>query len=182
MSLVRVMPTIFCSRAEPPEPGNLAEPLLGQRVEAGLRDDAEVAGERQLEADAEAEAAVGGDHRLGAARRRRDVPGELGDRLGRRLHEALDVAAAGKMLADRAQHDDAHARVLVERLEHQAKLVALRHRDDVERRPVEDDVGALARRVDLDAEAVERGEARIGKRHGLRTHALTSLLSVFSGS
>ena len=59
------------------------------------------------------------------------------------------------MLADRAQHDDAHARILVERLEHEAKLVALRHRDDVERRPVEDDVGALARGVDLDAEAVE---------------------------
>ena len=74
--------------------GDLAEPLLGQRVEAGLRDDAEVAGERNLEADAEAEAAVGGDHRLRAARRRGDVPGELGDGLGRRLHEALDVAAA----------------------------------------------------------------------------------------
>ena len=46
-------------------------------------------------------------------------------------------------------------------LEHQPKLVALRHRDDVERRPVEDDVGALARGIDLDAEAVERGEAGI---------------------
>ena len=60
-----------------------------------------------------------------------------------------------------AQHDDADAGVLVEALEHQPKLVALRHRHDVERRPVEDDVGALARLVDLDAEAVERGEAGI---------------------
>ena len=68
-----------------------------------------------------------------------------------------------KCSPDRAQHDDAHACVLVERLEHQPQLVALRHRDDVERRPVEDDVGALARRVDLDAEAVERREARIGE-------------------
>ena len=58
---------------------DLAEPLLRQRVEAGLGDDAEVAGERKLEPDAEAIAAVGGDHRLGAARRRGDVPGQLGD-------------------------------------------------------------------------------------------------------
>ena len=35
--------------------------------------------------------------------------------------KALDVAAAGEVLADRAQHDDAHARILVERLEHQAQ-------------------------------------------------------------
>ena len=111
------------------------------------------------------------DHRLRAARRRRDVPGELRDRLRRRLHEALDVAAGGEMLADRAHHDDAHARILVERLEHEAKLVALRHRHDVERRPVEDHVGALARRVDLDAEAVERREARIGES---RVHAAVS--------
>ena len=69
------------------------------------------------------------------------------------------------MLAHGAQHDDAHARVLVEALEHQAELVALRHRHHVERRPVEDDVGALARLVDLDAEAVERGEAGVGEGH-----------------
>ena len=30
------------------------------------------------------------------------------------------------MLADGAQHDHAHARILVQRLEHQAELVALR--------------------------------------------------------
>ena len=51
--------------------------------------------------------------------------------------------------------------VVVEALEHQPELVALRHRHHVERRPVEDDVGALARFVDLDAEAVERGEAGV---------------------
>ena len=67
------------------------------------------------------------------------------------------------MLTDRAHDDDAHARILVERLEHEAKLIALRHRHDVERRPVEDHVGALARGIDLDAEAVERREARIGE-------------------
>ncbi len=67
------------------------------------------------------------------------------------------------MLAHRAQHDDAHAGILVERLEHQAKLIALAHLDDIERRPVEHDVGAFARRIDLDAEAVELLQTRIGK-------------------
>ena len=59
------------------------------------------------------------------------------------------------MLADGAQHDDPHAGVLIQAFEHQAKLVALLHRHHVERWPVEDDVGALAGFVDLDAEAVE---------------------------
>src|SRR5262249_9895992 len=83
-------------------------------------------------------------------------------------------------LAHGAQHDDAHARVLVERLEHEAQLVALRHCDDVERRPVEHDVGALVRGVDLDAETVERGQARIGECIGF-THAAVPCPS-FSGS
>ena len=59
------------------------------------------------------------------------------------------------MLADRAQHDDAHALILVERFEHQTQLVALRHRDDVEGRTVEHDIGALAGGIDFDAKAVE---------------------------
>ena len=46
--------------------------------------------------------------------------------LGRGREKAGDIAAGGKMLADRAQHDDAHARILVERFEDQAKLIALR--------------------------------------------------------
>ena len=37
------------------------------------------------------------------------------------------------MLADRAQHDHPHALVLVQRLEHQAELVALRHFEVIER-------------------------------------------------
>jgi hypothetical protein len=73
------------------------------------------------------------------------------------------------MLAIRAQHDDAHAAVGIGRLEGDPQLLALRHRDDVERRPVEDDVDALARCVDLDPEAVEpvgpRGVARGGLGH-----------------
>ena len=92
--------------------------------------------------------------------------------LGRRFQETLDIAAAGKMLADGAQHDDAHPFILVQRLEHEPQLVALRHRNDVERRAVEDHVGALARGIDLDAKAVERGEARVGES---RTHRLRFL-------
>ncbi len=55
-----------------------------------------------------------------------------------------------------AQHDDAHAIVLVERLEHQPQLIALRHLDHVQRRAMQDDVGALLLRCQLDTEAVER--------------------------
>ncbi len=142
---------------------DLAELLLGQRVLRGFRGDAEVAGERQFEADAEAIAAIGDDHRLGATSGRSNVPGKLGDRLGRCLHEAADIAAAGKILSDRTHHDDAYAVVLIECLEHQPELVALRHRHHVERRAVEDDVGAFMRFVDLDLEAVELGEAVIGE-------------------
>src|SRR5580704_6244893 len=83
--------------------------------------------------------------------------------LGRGCEKAGDIAAGGKVLADGAQHDDAHARILVERFEDQTKLIALSHFDDVERRPVENDVGAFAGRIDLDAKAVQRLQARIGK-------------------
>jgi hypothetical protein len=75
------------------------------------------------------------------------------------------------MLADCPQHDDADAHVLVQRLEHEAQLVALGHLDDVERGPVEDHVSAFARCIDLDAEAVERGKPRIGEGHRC-AHAL----------
>src|SRR5262249_35128354 len=92
--------------------------------------------------------------------------------VGRRMDEALDVAAAGEMLAYRAQDDDAHARVLVERFEHEAELVALRHRNDVERRPVEHDVRALLLGIDLDPETVECAKARIGEGIGLRHSAV----------
>jgi len=64
--------------------------------------------------------------------------------LGSRGKKASDVAAAGKMFTNRSQDDNAHPRIGVERLEGQAQLVALWHRDHVERRPVKDDVGTLA--------------------------------------
>src|SRR5690242_18780369 len=74
------------------------------------------------------------------------------------------------MLAGRAQHDHAHPRILVEKLEGEPELIALRHRHHVERRPVEDHVGALVRLVDLDAEAVGRFQAKVLEDDS-RTHA-----------
>src|SRR5438309_2116768 len=92
--------------------------------------------------------------------------------LGRGLEEPLDVAAAGEMLADRAQHDDAYPLIFIERLEHQAQLIALRHLDHVERRTMQHDIGALLLAVEFDLEAVERRETRIAEGHGsYRGHA-----------
>src|SRR5579875_215366 len=70
-------------------------------------------------------------------------------------HEARDVAAARKIRAARADDDRADTRVTIELGENRRKLLTLGHRDHVERRPIENDVGALARRVNLDAKAVE---------------------------
>jgi hypothetical protein len=61
----------------------------------------------------------------------------------------------------------------VQRLEGDAQLLTRQHADDVERRAVEHDVGALAGGVDLDAEAVElggqrvRGVVQFGQVHGV---------------
>src|SRR5580704_8558782 len=91
--------------------------------------------------------------------------------LGRGFEKARDIAAGGEMPAGRPQHDHAHAGILVERFEDQAKLIALPHLDDVERRPVENDVGAFAGRIDLDPKAVEGLQTRVGK----FTHAAVPL-------
>ena len=45
------------------------------------------------------------------------------------------------------QYDDADPRVGVERLEHGTQLLTLGHRDDIERRAVEDHIGALPRGI-----------------------------------
>src|SRR5207248_8813789 len=129
----------------------------------GLRDDAKVAGERDLEADAETIAAIGGDHRLGATCRRGDVPGEFRDVLGRCLQETTDIAAGREMLAFGAQHDHPHAPIFIERLECGAKLLALVHGDRVHRRASKNDIGAFAAGIDLDAKAVEVEKSWIGR-------------------
>src|SRR5215472_7645797 len=77
--------------------GDLSQTLLWQRIEAGLGDDAEIAGQRQFETDAEAIPAAGGDHRLPAARRGANVPGEARNVLGRGVEKARNLAAARKM-------------------------------------------------------------------------------------
>src|SRR6516225_7496715 len=123
--------------------GDLSQTLLRQGIEAGLGDDAEIAGQRQFETDAEAISAAGSDDRLAAARRGGDVPGKAREVLGRGVEKARDLAAARKMLAGGPQHNHADARIGVEPLEHRAQFLALSHRDDVERRPVEDHIGAL---------------------------------------
>ena len=76
--------------------------------------------------------------------------------LGEGFEKALDIAAGGNAgRPPKARGSRTHARVLVERFETQAKLIVLPHFDDVERRPVENDIGAFARWIDLDAKAVE---------------------------
>ena len=66
------------------------------------------------------------------------------------------------------QYDDADPRVGVERLEHGTQLLALGHCDDIERRAVEDHIGALPRGIDLEAEAVENiGEPGLPRRREL---------------
>jgi len=84
--------------------------------------------------------------------------------LGSRVEEAANDAAGGEVLADRAQHDDTNAGILIQGLEHEPQLVTLRHGDGVERRPVENDIGALALRGNLDTETVKVLQSRIRER------------------
>src|SRR5262249_18548049 len=91
-------------------------------------------------------------------------PGEPGYVLRVGLQEAADVAAAREMPTQGSQHDHPYALIFVQRFEYEAQLIALGHFDDIERRPVEDDGGSLPGRVNLDAEAMERGKARVGER------------------
>ena len=93
--------------------------------------------------------------------------------LGGRFEKAADLATAREMLAHCSEHDDAHSRIGVEDLEDYPQLLALGHRNHIQRRPIEHDVAALVRRVDLDAKPVElarqsRDERRnIGHRESL---------------
>ncbi|MNF41831.1 hypothetical protein D3C84_228690 [compost metagenome] len=134
---------------------DLPQVLLRQGVARGLRRNAEIAGQGQFETDAEGVTTVGNDHRFFATCRCRDVPGQLRNVFRRRFEEALDVATAGEVFTHRAQHDDAHVLVCIEGFEDQAQLIALPHGNDVQRRPVEDDVGALAGHIDFNLEAIE---------------------------
>ena len=118
---------------------------------------------RKLKTHPAAITTINRNYGLCAARRLGDVPGEPGNVLGRCLQETLDIAAAGKMLAGCSQNDDANAHILVQSLEHKPKLIALGHGYDVERRPIENDIGPFARRIDFHTEAVKHGKPRIRK-------------------
>ena len=75
--------------------------------------------------------------------------------LGECFEKAVDFAAAREILAHCPEHDHAHPRISVEDLEGYPQLLALGHRNHIQRRPIEHDVAALVRRVDLDAKPVE---------------------------
>jgi hypothetical protein len=120
MSLARVNADHPLQPRSAARSGDLSQTLFGQGIEAGLGNDAEVAGQRQFETNAEAISTAGGDNRHPAARRGGDVPGEARDVLGGGVEKARDLAAARKMPARSPHDDDADAGVGIERLEHGA--------------------------------------------------------------
>ena len=132
MSFARPSPTSRASRWVPPLTGNHAEVELRQGKLGSFLGDPEIAGERELEADAECVAVQQRDHGLRAALGCRDVPGEPRDFLRRSVQEALDVAAGGEGAALAAQDDRAHALVPAELFEELAQPVAGGHRDAVQ--------------------------------------------------
>ena len=140
-----------------------------------VRGDAEIAGERELEADAERVAAELRDHRLRAPLRGGDVPREPRDLLGMALEEAGDVAAGSEGLACPGEHDRPQAVVSAQRLEHVGEAAASGHRHAVELpRDVERDRrnGAVA----LDAEAVSLCQTATLSRRSSRRRILPAAL------
>ena len=81
--------------------GDHPDTLLGKRKLGGLRDDAEIAGERQFEPHSEAVAADCSHHRLAATLRRGDVPGKRRNPLRGAVQKSADVAAAREVLSPR---------------------------------------------------------------------------------
>ena len=116
----------------PPLPGIIPSFTSGSAELDVVGGDAEVARERELEPDAEGIAAQPRDHRLRAALRRGDVPGQPRQLLGLASQEAGDVAAGGERRARAGQDDEADGVVGAELLEHAGELVAREHRDAVQ--------------------------------------------------
>src|SRR6202035_3194650 len=75
------------------------------------------------------------------------------------------------MLALGAQHNDPDAPIGVERLESRAQLLALGHRYDVERRPVENNVSSLPRAPGPTRAARTRGSLTERRDRGLAARA-----------
>ena len=154
------MPIIFCSLADPPEPGICPSLCSGKRIQACLGSHAEIAGQRQLETGPEAITAISRDHRFAASCRCADVPRQIGNLFRRRGEESGNVSAAGEMLTFGAQHNDPDTAILIKLLESAPQLIPLRHADDVERRTIENDIRSLQRRIDDDVESVARAVTR----------------------
>src|SRR5581483_6580663 len=108
----------------PARAGDHPEPDLRQPELGVVGGDAEVAGERELEPDAEAVAAQAGDDGLREALRRGDVPGEARELLRRRVQERGDVAAGGEVLAGTSEDDGADAVVARQLREQRGELPA----------------------------------------------------------
>ena len=130
-------------------------PLFRESIDGCVRREAEVAGEGEFEAHSKAIPAVGANHGRTAASRRRDAPREPGHLLCRHIRETRKVTAAREVFAYRAKHNDANPRIGIQGIEYDAELLRLLHRDDVDWRPVPDDVGAGIRFHQLDVRAVE---------------------------
>ena len=135
--------------------GDLADALFRQGKLRRLGTDAEITSQGQFEPDAEAVAADLRHHRFVASARRPDVVGQLGNMLRRGGQETGDIAARREMFALRAQDDNADPIIRVQFLEHHAQLVALAHLDHIQGRSVENDIGPLPIRIDLDPEAIK---------------------------
>ena len=135
--------------------GDHPEPHLRERELDVVGGEPEVAGERQLEPDAEGVAAQLCDHGLGTALGRGDVPGEARERLGLGLEEPGDVPARAEGAARTREDDEADAFVLSELVERASELVARLHRDAIQLPGyIERDRRDAALVVPLDAEAV----------------------------
>src|SRR6185312_2981804 len=157
------------------QPDEAREPLraarAGDHPQADLREaelrvvggDAEVAGERQLEPDAEAVALDARDHRLREPLGGGDVPGEPGELFRRGLEKSSDVAACAEVPACAGDHDEADAVVAGQLGEEVRELPTRGERHAVHlRRVVERDRDEAACAVAVDAEAAVVDHARSG--------------------
>ena len=102
--------------------GTGAEMAVGERIEAVLGGDREIAGHEKAHADARDRAVHAGDQRLTDAAQLQDqrmdvmdefleAPRPRGRRQRRYLREELDVAARHEAAAGASQYDDSHGRV-----------------------------------------------------------------------
>src|SRR5262245_23298980 len=140
--------------------GNLPERHLRERQHRILGRDPDVARHRQLEAHAHCILFQHADDRLRAPLRRGDVPGEMGHPVALDLRERLDVSTRGVHAVLSADHDDAHVRILAERVHDRGDLAAPAIGHDVERRPIEPEKADLLLWIEFIAQPIEVAQDR----------------------